>query len=108
MSQKILQINMNYSLSREEMEAGWLPGAEPISQVEGLRWKVWIVDGDRKEIGGIYLFENEAAVDAFLAGPIAGALSTDPTVSNVSLKQFDVMMPHSAITRGPVLEAARV
>jgi hypothetical protein len=60
------------------------------------------------EAGGIYLFNNEAALQAFLAGPIVAEVQHDPTLSNVSLKQFDVMEEHTAITRGPVQAGVRV
>ena len=41
-------------------------------------------------------------------GPIATALKSDPALSNLSAKLFDVMGDHTAITRGPVQESARV
>jgi len=108
MSQKILQINMNFRGARADLEEAWLPGAEPISQVPGLRWKVWLVDEERHEAGGIYLFDSQSALQAFLNGPIAAQLSQDPTLSNISVKQFDVMERHTATTRGPIVEGVRV
>lgn len=108
MSQKILQINLNFSGARVDLEEAWISGAEPIAQVPGLRWKIWLVDQDRQEAGGIYLFDDEAAVQSFLSGPIASEMAKDPTLSNVSVKQFDVMQQHTAITHGPALEGVRI
>jgi len=35
-------------------------------------------------------------------------VKSDPTLSNVSVKQFDVIEELTAITRGPIREGARV
>jgi hypothetical protein len=57
------------------------------------------------EAGGIYLFDSEAAAQAYMDGPIATALKSSPVISNFSAKLFDVMESHTAITRGPVKSA---
>jgi hypothetical protein len=54
---------------------------------------------------GIYLFESEAAVQAWMTGLIVAAMMTDPVLSNIDAKVFDVMESHTAITRGPVKQA---
>ena len=105
MSEKILQLNLNFSISRAELEAAWLEVAQPIANVPGLRWKVWLMNEAKQEAGGIYLFESEAAAQSYLAGPIVAALKSSPAVSNISAKLFDVLESHSAITRVPVKSA---
>jgi len=105
MSEKILQLNLNFSISRAELEAAWLEVAQPIADVPGLRWKVWLMNEAEQEAGGIYLFENEAAAQSYLAGPIVAALKSSPAVSNISAKLFDILESHSAITRGPMKSA---
>ena len=54
------------------------------------------------EAGGIYLFDDEASLQAFLAGPLAAQVSSHPAISDMSAKQFEVMPEVTAITRGPV------
>ena len=102
MSQKILQVNMKFSIPRVDLETAWLPVAQPIADVPGLLWKVWLMNEVEHEAGGIYLFESEAAAQAYLAGPIVAALKASPVLSNISAKLFDVLESHTAITRGPV------
>lgn len=103
MSQKILQINFTFNgVSGAELQASWLPAAQPIADTPGLRWKVWLVDEVERGCGGIYLFDDEASVQGFLNGPIVAATKGDPSLSNASVKMFDVMEAHTAITRGPV------
>jgi rhodanese-related sulfurtransferase len=103
MSQKILQINFTFSdISRSELEAAWLPAAQPIAETPGLRWKVWLMNENEHECGGVYLFDDEASVQGFLNGPIVAATKDAPILSNASVKIFDMMEAHTAITRGPV------
>lgn len=105
MSQKILQINFTFSgISRTELEQAWLPAAQPIAETPGLCWKVWLMNEETHECGGIYLFDNEASVKGFLNGPIVAATKEAPILSNASVKTFDMMEAHTAITRGPVDE----
>ena len=84
------------------MEAAWLGVAQPIVDTPGLRWKVWLMNEAQREAGGIYLFESEGAAQAYLNGPIVAGLKASPDISNISAKLFDVLEPHTAITKGPV------
>ena len=99
MSTKILQINYKLNGPRAEYERENLPYAQPIADIAGLRWKVWIINEAQSEAGGIYLFDDDAAVQAFLDGPIIAEMKGDPTLS---IKAFDVITSLTAITRGPV------
>jgi hypothetical protein len=109
MSQKILQINLKFNgVSRTELEQAWLPAAQPIADTAGLQWKVWLVNEAERAAGGVYLFDDESAVQGFLASPLVAAMGEDPTLSDVNVKMFDVMEAHTAITRGPVREGVRV
>ena len=102
MSPKILQVNMKFSIPRADLETAWLEAAQPIADVPGLLWKVWLMNEIDREAGGIYLFESEAAAKAYLASPIVAALKSSPAVSNISAKLFDVLEGHTTITRGPL------
>src|SRR5512141_3430119 len=108
MSQKLLQVNMKFSVSRAELETAWLPAAQPIADTPGLRWKVWLMNEADHEAGGIYLFDDEASLQAFLDGPIVAAVKNNPAISNISAKTFDVMDALTAGTRGPVREGSRL
>ena len=99
MSAKILQINYKLNGPRAEYEKENLPYAQPIADIPGLRWKVWIINEAQSEAGGIYLFDDDAAVQAFMDGPIIAEMKGDPTLS---IKAFDVIAELTTITRGPV------
>lgn len=99
MSGKILQINYKLNGPRAEYEKENLPYAQPIADIPGLRWKVWIINETQSEAGGIYLFDNDVAMQAFVDGPVIAEMKGDPTLS---IKAFDVIAKLTAITRGPV------
>jgi hypothetical protein len=105
MPQQILQVNLKFNIPRADLAAAWLGAAEPIADTPGLQWKVWLMNEAENEAGGIYLFENKAAAQSYLEGPIVEGLKASPAVSNISAKLFDVMPEHSAITRAPLSTA---
>ena len=102
MSARILQINFKFSITPAELMEGFHPLVEPIAKVAGLRWKVWSLNEAEREFGGIYLFDDQASADAYLAGPIVAQLGQHPALHDITAKQFDVLQEPSAVTRGPI------
>ncbi len=102
MSEIMLQLNFNFSVSKEEYEQAVSPLADKFADVPGLKWKVWILNGEKSEAGGIYMFENQASLDEFLAGPLAKTVTSHPALSDFSVKQFGIMEDITKITRGPL------
>jgi hypothetical protein len=102
MSAKLLQLNFKFSVSGTEYEQAVSPLANEFAGLTGLRWKVWILNEAEQEAGGIYLFDDEASMKAYLEGPLAAQVMNHPALSDFSAKQFDVMEDVTAVTRGPV------
>ena len=100
---KILQINFNYDIPFEHLSDASLARkmAQPIAEVEGLKWKVWLHNPEEKSLGGIYLFEDEASVKAYLDSEGA-KMASSSRLSNLSFKVFDVLLEHSKVTRAPL------
>ena len=69
MSVTVLQVNFKLNVSPAEYEKTVTPMADAIAAVDGLRWKVWVLNREGREAGGLYLFEDEPSCAAFLAGP---------------------------------------
>lgn len=99
MGVQIAQINYKLEGSREAYIEENRPYAQPIADVPGLRWKVWTINEDRGEAGGVYLFEDRASLQAFLDGEMIAEMKADPSLT---IKTFDVLDELTAITRGPV------
>jgi hypothetical protein len=107
MSGRILQINFKYNdVSAAEFEETVNPMAGPISELEGLLWKIMMLNEETSEAGGIYLFENAASVNNYLSGPIVAQVTSHPALSDFSVKQFGIMEGFTKITRGPVGDLA--
>jgi hypothetical protein len=75
-----------------------------IATVEGLIWKIWISKEEEFEIGGIYLFANREAAEAYLDHPIVQAVRLNPDVVSAHSELWDVETSLSAITRAPLPE----
>jgi len=102
---KILQVNFKYNAPRSDLEKAFLKVAlrfGPDGDVKGLQWKIWIVNDAEKTAGGIYLFKDDASVEAYLKGEIFAGLKLNPALSDIEAKVFDIALEHTKITRGPV------
>jgi len=86
----------------EELKKGFAHVVNGLAAVPGLRWKIWIMNEQPHEAGGLYLFDDQDAVEAYLEGPLVAALKTNPALSEFSFKQLDVLEDLTTITRGPV------
>lgn len=102
MANQILQVNLKFSIPRADLATAWLGAAQPIADTPGLQWKIWLMNEAENEAGGIYLFDSKDAVQAYMAGPIVASLKESPVISNISVKLFDVLPEHSAVTRAPL------
>lgn len=100
----IVQINYRRpDMPKAEWEARYTDDrAAQFLKVPGLAWKIWL-DGDAERLaGGIYLFEDRAAAEAYVNGPIVARLKGNAELSEVEIRIFDVRDRMSAITRAPV------
>ena len=102
MAARILQINFKYSVPTAEIAEAFAKLVDDIAATPGLRWKVWILNEEQSEAGGIYLFDDDASMQAYLGGPIVAGIMAHPALNDISAKQFDVIGDFTATTRGPV------
>lgn len=102
MGKMVVQINFRFGMTPEECTEAFKPLAEPIAAVEGLLWKVWLMDTEHSEAGGIYLFASPESAQAYLTGPIIAGLGQNPQFSDISVKVSGIDSDLSAITRGPI------
>ena len=98
----ILQINFNLNVPVAEYQKIADSVAHAFLDVRGLRWKIWLLNPAAQEAGGIYLFDSQESLDAYLNGPLVAQLRGSTSVRNISIKQFEVMPEVTALPRGPV------
>ena len=102
MAEKLLQVHFGLNVAPAEYRHIASAVAESFARVPGLRWKIWIVDEQKREAGGVYLFEDQRALEAFAASDLAKTIATHPALKNVTMRASDVMPEETAVTRGPV------
>jgi Putative mono-oxygenase ydhR len=103
MTRKLLQ--MDYPFSGpwgNEMAEAYSDLAHRIADVPGLICKVWTENRETGEAGGIYLFEDEASLDAYLQGKIERM--TAYGIKDIRARKFDVNETLTLITRGRLCE----
>ena len=76
------------------------PDAPVLAKVRGLMSKVWLADEEKNTFGGFYLWENRAAMEAFMHSDLVKAVVSRPFVKDVSSVDFEVNESASRITRG--------
>jgi hypothetical protein len=94
--------NFALTIPVDEYERVVTPVAHAIAAVDGLRWKVWIVNAAEAEAGGFYHFDSEAAAEAYIDGPIISALRAAPFQRNLTVKRFGYLPGPTMIDHGPV------
>jgi hypothetical protein len=102
MSGMLLQLNFKFNVTGAEYEGAVSPLADQFAAVPGLRWKIWIINEAESEAGGIYFFEDEASLKAYVESDLAAGVINHPALSDFSVKTFGIMDEVTAITRGPV------
>lgn len=99
----ILQINFEFSVASDQVQQQGIQLAESIAQVSGLHWKIWLMDEAAHRTGGIYLFESQAAAEAYLASDIGQAIQNNPAFTNFQICLTPVWQSPTAITASSVI-----
>lgn len=96
---KLVQINFEFTVAPEEYHEVCSQVAKALAEVPGLNWKAWLINEQRREAGGIYLFESGAAAARYLSGPMVAAVRNKPGIENIEIKLFDILEGPSKLTR---------
>ena len=73
-----------------------------IASAKGLIWKVWLVQQEKLEMGGTYLFADREAAEAYLNHPVIHAVRSNPAVVSAQSQLWEVESSLSALTRAPL------
>ena len=98
----ILQITFALRIPAADFQQVVADAAPHYRSVPGLRWKIWLLDAARAHAGGVYLFDDDASLSAYLAGPLAAQLATAPFLTDLRVRRYDVLEDATALTHGPV------
>ncbi|BAE86574.1 monooxygenase [Desulfitobacterium hafniense] len=96
---KLLQIDFKMKGPwGKEMSMAFEGLAKDIAAEEHLIWKIWTENEATEEAGGIYLWQNEEALDRYVIKHIARLNSFG--ITEINSKKFDVNIPLTEIDRG--------
>ena len=104
MSQQIVQVNFQFKGSVEEYKRAAEMVTKAFAALPGLLWKIWLVNEDSKEGGGIYLFANKTVVDNYKNSDIFKSMLANPDYINFSIKQYDMLEGPGKTTHAPAGE----
>ncbi|MEZ4559081.1 MAG: YdhR family protein [Caldilineaceae bacterium] len=76
--------------------------ADTFAQLDGLRWKIWTLNEETGEAGGIFLFDDEPSRQGYLDGLYAEVIGGNPAFHDSVIKKFDVIEDATQVTHGPV------
>ena len=98
MTKKVFTTKFNYSMPTEELKKIMPAVAPKFSAIPGCCWKIWLINEDRKEAGGVYLFESATELEQYLNSNLFAAVINNPAYSNLQTSTFGVLEAASVIT----------
>jgi quinol monooxygenase YgiN len=88
---------------RAACERDW---AGVVATMPGLVSKSWLANTEANTYGGIYVWQDEAAMQHYADTDFFKAFASDPRIANISSQTFGVLEAPSRMTHGIGLLAA--
>ena len=79
--------------------------APAFAALPGLLSKVWLADAATGTYGGVYLWQDRAAMEQFTRTDLFNAVATHPNLAGVSSRDFAVLEGPTRVTRGLAVAA---
>ena len=76
--------------------------APAFTEVPGLISKVWLADPAKNTYGGVYIWQDTAAMQAYLASDLFKGVAGNPNFGNITSRDFDVLSGPTTTTAGPL------
>ena len=74
--------------------------APAFAALPGLRGKIWLANQQANTYGGIYTWDDVAAMRAYRGGKIFRGLQANPHMIDVAVRDFSVLAGPTEVTRG--------
>jgi Putative mono-oxygenase ydhR len=74
--------------------------APVFAALPGLRAKIWLANQQANIYGGIYTWDDIAAMRTYQGGKIFQGLQANPHIINVAVRDFSVLAGPTEVTRG--------
>jgi hypothetical protein len=76
--------------------------ASAFASVPGLLGKIWLADAGKNTYGGVYIWQDAAAMRAHLASDLGKGVAGNPHFANLSSRDFEVLDRPTTSSGGPV------
>ena len=76
--------------------------APAFAEIPGLLAKVWLADADAGTYGGVYLFRDRAAMQAYAASELFATVAAFPNFTDMTARGFDVLEDPTRVTQREV------
>lgn len=96
----VLHLRFKLRVPPDVFLANTQEAATVIASVEGLVWKIWILQQEELVMGGMYLFANRETAEAYLNHPVTQAVRSNPAVVSTESQLWDVESSLSASHAG--------
>ena len=74
--------------------------APTFGSMPGLLTKYWLADSASGIYGGVYLWKDREAMDAFMTSEVAETVVAHPNLANVKSNDFRILIDPTRVTRG--------
>jgi hypothetical protein len=102
MSQRILVTNYSFNVSSGEFEGMINQIAPQFCEVPGLEWKIYLIDREKQQAGGIYLFRDDDALQSFKLSPLVASILAHPALGDFDLREKDILEAPSLVNFAPL------
>jgi len=96
---QIITFKLN-GIDEEAYHAHAVQNAPTFSAVPGLRAKIWLANRHTNTYGGIYTWDDVAAMKAYHGGNIFQGLRANPCMTDLAVTDFSVLAGPTEVTRG--------
>ena len=80
--------------------------APSFADIPGLISKIWLADRESGTYGGVYMWRDRQAMEAFATTELFASVANNPNLSGLTSTDFGVLEGPSAVTRGLAAVAA--
>jgi hypothetical protein len=82
--------------------------APAFKDIDGMQAKIWLADPATNTYGGIYLWDDRAAMEEFARSDLFHAVLSHPNFADLTAHDYEVLEGPTALTRGIRLVHERV
>ena len=105
MAKKVFITKFNYSIPTAELKKIMPAVAPEFSAIPGCCWKIWLINEDCKEAGGVYLFESATELEQFLNSKLLASAANNPAFTNFRTHTFGIEETASVLTNAPLMKS---